>query len=203
MRHANKKTFFDNDIVINEKLFENFQITNIVSWSHLELWCAINNIELTYAFFKGILCGSVIISKLYSIILDAINTTNFLDAHINNVETIEIIEKIYSNNVVYSCYDIWQKIITNQKYFEDEETDEHTNYKKYNLLTSIFIKNPYVILKFYDIHKISLHLYDNVFITWLLKISEQLKNKNKLNINVYNALLSEVKKSRNIVMYLN
>ena len=92
-----KKTLFDEDIVIDESLFNNFKISDIASWSHLMLWCTIKVIDVNYAFFKGILCGISVFKKLYDIVLDAILTTDFIDKYLCNIEVIEIIEKLFND----------------------------------------------------------------------------------------------------------
>ena len=88
-----KKTLFDEDIVIDESLFNNFKISDIASWSHLMLWCTIKGIDVNYAFFKGILCGISVFKKLYDIVLDAILTTDFIDKYLTDSNELFTIAK--------------------------------------------------------------------------------------------------------------
>jgi len=206
-----KKTFFDEDIVIEEKLFDNFKLDNIASWSHLELWCTIQNVEVNYAFFKGILCGAGIISKLYDIILDAIENTEFLDKFIDNPETIQIIEKLFVDSYVsrtYKAKEFWIDIVYKQDYQGDYMSYWHSGTivdknNKYKLLNAIFKKTPMTLIAFYDKDKFSLHLKDPSFVNWLVTKCKALSLKNNIFSKIYDALCIEIKKQNNISMYMN
>jgi len=206
-----KETFFDEDITIEEKLFDNFKIANIASWSHLELWCAIQNVDIDYAFFKGILCGTAVIDKLFDIVLDAISNTEFVDKFLSDPEVIEIIEKLYNDFYVsrtFKAKEFWLEVA----YKQDEDSTYVDYYntgiaddleKKYKLLNAIFKKNQVSVLKFYDKHKMAIHMYDTTFEHWLLHNFKHLANANQTFNKIYNALCSEVKKLNTISMYLN
>lgn len=206
-----KKNFFDEDIAIEEKLFDNFKLDNIASWSHIELWCAIQNVEVDYTFFKGILCGAGIISKLYDVVLDAVENTEFLDKFIDNPETIEIIEKLFVDSYVsrtYKAKEFWIDIAYKQDYQGDymsywnSGTIADTN-KKYKLLNAIFKKNQFSVVKFYDKCKMALHHSDIDFERWLLSSFKKSVNKSPLHLKVFKALEAEVKKQTKLAMYLN
>lgn len=206
-----KKTFFDEDIKIDEKLFNNFKLENIASWSHLELWCAIQNVEVNYEFFKGILCGINVISKLYDVILDAICNTEFLDKYLNEAEVIEIIEKIFSPLIesrTFAAQEFWIEVAFNQAkntYYNEYMSTGiiHDNYKKFQLLNAIFKKSPFAIIKFYDKHKMTIHRYDISFEKWLLKSFSVIKDKSELHSKVYDALCIEEKKQNKLAMFMN
>lgn len=206
-----KKNFFDEDIAIDMKLFDNFKLDNIVSWSHIELWCTIQNIEVDYTFFKGILCGAGVINKLYDVILDAVENTEFLDKFIDNPETIEIIEKLFVASYVsrtYKAKEFWIDIAYKQDYKGDymryfnsgiiEDID-----KKYKLLNAIFKKNQFSAVKFYNKYKMALHHNDINFERWLLNSFKKFVNKSLLHFKVFKALEVEVKKQTKLAMYLN
>ena len=204
------KTLFDEDIVIDESLFSNFKISEIASWSHLALWCTINGIDINYAFFKGILCGISVFQNLYNIVLDALQTTEFLDKYLCNIEVIEIIEKLFNDAEVsrtFKAKEFWLELAYQQDYGNAYSDYFNTgtiyeNKQKYKLLNAIFRKNPLLLVKFYDKHKMAVHTYDITFEKWLLKKCEAIAAKRKIFVKIWQALRVEVIKLNKLDMYL-
>ena len=206
-----KKTLFDEDIVIDESLFNNFKISDIASWSHLMLWCTIKGIDVNYAFFKGILCGISVFKKLYDIVLDAILTTDFIDKYLCNIEVIEIIEKLFNDaeeSRTFKAKEFWLELAYQQDY--DNAYSEYfntgtiyENKQKYKLLNAIFSKNPLLLVKFYDKHKMAVHAYDMTFERWLLKRCDLLSKNSKLFAEIHKAMSAEIHKLNKLSMHMN
>ena len=208
--NCDENTFLDDDIKVDEKLFDNFPIDTLSCWAHLELWATIHNIPIDKNFVKFITVGSVYSNVLYDIILDAIKTTNFLNEHINDINFIELLYKLYTPLAaaqIYSAKNKWIAYMGNNRMFESKMWNGYTptEYlnRKYAMLTTLDTRFPTLLISFYNKNARILHSIDETFVIWLFERCKIKADYSNLFAKIYDAMSSEAQKQRNIKMHLN
>ena len=204
-----KQNFFDEDIGIDKSLFVELKISDIVCWSQLELYCVVRGTTIDSKFFRGIVCGTELIGKLYDLVLDAIENSDVVDQYLD-ADLIELIEKVYSplsESRTYAAKEFWLDVAFNEDQLSYNNYHSsgivETNTKKYTLLSAIFKKSPYAILKFFDKRCFVLHQYDEPFERWLLNKCMKKAVSDKLFLKITAALKKQVDKMNNISMHMN
>lgn len=170
--------FFGPETRLKLDAFADFDFASVPSWSVMELWCAANSVEIDLDFLLVMVVASRAFENLYSVLLDAIRTSGFIDRHANTVEFADAFYRMYSPEV-FGGLSEWQK-------FREWYVDTHENINgyyfgygyvdtgvdvdraKYEMFRLLDAKFPSLVLKFYAKHEQVLHQKDRRFVGWLM-----------------------------------
>lgn len=196
--------FLEKEISINKELLLSLPVTEIATWSHLELLCTIRSIEINKDLVMFITSGALYINNLYNIIVDAIKTTDFITEYVNNIEYVELVYGLFSaitknNKIKQTCEKFWFNENYNHLIDELYITDEHKLYELMHVLDARF---PVLLVKFYYRHKRILHTHDQQFVGWLFKQYKIKAQHNESYKMLYNAMEKEFSNEQNIAMFL-
>jgi len=206
-----QKTFLDEDIPIDTAFFADFPAKDIVSWAHLELWCATRSIEMNKDVVWFITTGAVYIDTLYDIILEAIETTDFINEYVNRVEYVELVYKLFqptrsNKKYEYTAKQAWIKYLNDHddKYvwFRPAMAGNDDYARMYKLMSAIDKRFPLLLIHFYNKFKQTLHLYDLSFTEWIMKRSSIKAQHSKLFKKIYAAMEKEFKANQRIASFL-
>lgn len=209
------ETFLDEDIPIDKELLQEFPVDSIVSWSHLELWCATRSIEVNKDVVWFITTGAFYVDSLYEIILDAITTSDFISEYVNTVEYVELVYKLFqptrSHKVFeYSAKKAWIEYLnTHGGVIQPWRFNNRLSYtdddyvRMYKLMKAIDNRFPLIIIHFYEKFKQTLHVYDLSFAEWVLKRTRIKADNSPVFKKILVAMEKEFRSRQRIASFLS
>ena len=188
-------------------MLESFPLDDLVSWSHLELWCATRSIEIDKNFVWFITCGAVFVDSLLDIIVDAIKNSNFITAYVYDTEYAQLVYRMFSytkqsGTFASKAKDVWFSWLI------EHNRDVLTMFQKerfYRIMTALDNRFPVLLIKFYDIYKKELHQYDQEFAMWIFKrckLKAQYYTKTEIFKQLYAAMEKDWMRMQNIVAFM-
>lgn len=192
---------------IDMSIFEKFDMPNVASWSQIELWCALNGVDIDNNLFCFFLCGMIISSNIKEMMIDVISNSDICNEAMNKLNTIKCLvsltttgDIIFSNNFVKSeVFDKWLSIYGGY----DLGVSRFTQKDLFSILGKIDKKCPLLLIKYYDKNKQSMYFYDRSMVEFILRLTEQKAKYSQMFQQVYQVMLQDKKKYENIKMFMN
>lgn len=177
----------DNFQQLDLSIFDDFKLTNLTSWSELQLYCDIAGINIDKNFIQFFICGACLSTDINNMLIRTIIATDLIDEFIDD----DIILLLFIIGFVNFQYIITDDIIDKWYKIKNLSINISPFYMYFEhaqqLLKVIDQKFPKLLISFYNKNHIKLHRYSNNFIRFFMMcIKEKSKTskafKNYLNI---------------------
>lgn len=200
---------------VNIELLKNFKLSQMVSWSQIQLMCAIYGYEASYELFKLLMIGASVSGPAAKLFLDVLNDPN-LDPKFA-MDSFEYLYMLFSpertylkanpktNLYSFSVLRFWHEKVND---IGDEDPSMASGSSGQLVLFTdilkIYMKRwPVALVKFYDKWKLFLHSYDQKTIGSIFAIVKHLATKSPQWKRVLDAMQKEKMNTQKLAMYMN
>ena len=204
---GDNRNFLAKPVCISLAVFKNFNFDAVVSWSHIELYATAMGLEININFVKAIVVLSYFYPTLHDALVEELKTSDRIDEFAGTEEFVECVFKIW-NDVSY--YGVWQEIFAQiEAYGLDTQagywywTKSTKMKRKYEILSVLNAKFPYLLVKFYAKHVKDIHEYDEQFMLWLRRRVAVKAASDKTMARVLQAMNNDISKMNRTAMFMS
>lgn len=176
---------------------------NILSWAQVEMYSAINGVEIDDQLLCGLIGASFYYNNLVYALGDEIANGSGLDEYVKNGKFVEVMFSVAS---VCSPTKLEWLIAVSDFFeggFSGNKPGETRRRIKSAYIECVFQKSPASLVRFYEKFKHDLFRYDEHFISWLEKrLSEKSKEDPRFS-KLAVAVSADVRECRSTHAFLN
>lgn len=210
------KSFFERPLRLTLEPFRGFGFAGVSSWAQIELYAAVSGVAVDVDFLNAICAVSYFYENVYDALLSEIGAEESLVASVaNDTRFVECVFKTYMPRLPGRRYpDMPQSEVagwlnsecaghvgTTTPLYARPSPYEEAGRRKYELLSAVDRKFPYLLVKFYAANAKDLRHDDMCFVTWLTKRLEGRAASDLRLRPVLSALRAEARSMDRTAMY--
>ena len=204
---GDNRNFLVEPVGVSLAVFRNFDFDATASWSHIELYATAASLEIDVSFVKAIVVLSYFYPTLHDALVEELKTSDRIDEFADTEEFVDCVFKIW-NDAPY--YGVWQEIFAQ---IEAYGLDTQAGYwywtksikmkRKYEILSVLDAKFPYLLVKFYAKRAKDIHEHDERFMLWLRHRVAVKAASDKTMAGVLQAMNNDISKMNRMAMFMS